>query len=49
MARMPHNLQTLEHLLQENRADFRVMISRKAPREERSAARRRFLRRAARP
>ncbi len=43
MARMPHNLKTLDHLLEENRADFRIMISRKVPREERVAARRRFL------
>ncbi|MBI2826605.1 MAG: RNA polymerase sigma factor RpoD [Planctomycetia bacterium] len=43
VARMPHNLKTLDHLLQENRRDFRVIISLKAPREERIAARRRFL------
>ena len=41
-ARMPHNLRTLEHLLSENRRDFRVVISRKAPRAERMAALRRF-------
>ena len=43
MARMPHNLRTLEHLLKENRRDFRIVISRKATREDRIAARRRFL------
>ncbi len=43
MARMPHNLKTLDHLLEENRRDFRIMISRKATREDRIAARRRFL------
>ncbi len=43
MARMPHNLKTLNHLLAENRVDFRVMISRKVPREERLQAQRRFL------
>ena len=43
MARMPHNLKTLDHLLEENRRDFRVVISRKASREERISARRRFL------
>jgi len=43
MARMPHNLKTLDHLLKENRRDFRLIISRKVPREERIAARRRFL------
>ncbi len=35
MARMPHNLQTLEHLLEQNRADFRKLISRRTPRAER--------------
>jgi len=43
MARMPHNLRTLRHLLQKNRRDFRQVISRKVPREERIAARERFL------
>ncbi len=45
MARMPHNLRTLRHLLKENRADFRKLISRKTPRGEWLEARRRFLRR----
>ena len=43
MARMPHNLRTLRHLLQKNRRDFRAVISRKVPREDRIAARERFL------
>ena len=43
MARMPHNLKTLAHLLDENRRDFRLIISRKAERTERISARRRFL------
>jgi RNA polymerase primary sigma factor len=43
MARMPHNLRTLDHLVTENRRDFRVIISRKAERQQRIAARRRFL------
>ncbi|HEY2839635.1 MAG TPA: RNA polymerase sigma factor RpoD, partial [Pirellulales bacterium] len=43
MSRMPHNLKTLDHLLKENREDFRIIISRKAERPERIAARRRFL------
>jgi len=43
LARMPHNLRTLDHLLEQNQRDFRRMISRKLPREERLAARRRFL------
>ena len=45
MARMPHNLRTLEHLLADNRADFRKVIQRSLPREERRAARERFLKR----
>jgi RNA polymerase primary sigma factor len=45
MARMPHNLKTLRHLLEENRADFRKLISRRTPRAERAEARRRFCRR----
>ena len=43
MARMPHNLRTLEHLLKQNRQDFRRMINRTVPREERIAARDRFV------
>ncbi len=45
LARMPHNLQTLNHLMEGNAADFRVMISRRTDRAERDAARRRFIRR----
>src|SRR5581483_7506510 len=43
MARMPHNLRTLEQLLADNRADFRRMIHRSLPKAERRAARDRFL------
>ncbi|HUY35504.1 MAG TPA: sigma-70 family RNA polymerase sigma factor [Pirellulales bacterium] len=43
MARMPHNLRTLEHLLAENRKDFRLVVSKKLPRPQRIAARNRFL------
>ena len=42
LARMPHNLCTLRHLLEQNRAEFKCVISRKAPREERVAALQRF-------
>ena len=42
MARMPHNLKTLEHLLEENHKEFRVLLSKKATREEKNAARKRF-------
>jgi RNA polymerase primary sigma factor len=45
MARMPHNLRTLEHLLKGNRQDFRRMIARSLPLVERRAARDRFLKR----
>ncbi len=43
MQRMPHNLRTLGHLLKENRQDFKRIISRKESKDERLAARERFL------
>ncbi len=47
LARMPHNLRTLEVLLDLNRRDFATLISRRASKPERRAAWRRFrLRRA---
>jgi len=45
LARMPHNLRTLEHLIALNRQEFRTFIDRRVPRAQRIAARRRFLRR----
>jgi RNA polymerase primary sigma factor len=45
MARMPHNLRTLEHLLGQNRADFKQLISKRSQGAQASEARRRFLRR----
>ena len=45
LARMPHNLQTLKRLLALQRQDFRTLIRRKLPREERKAARASFLQR----
>jgi RNA polymerase primary sigma factor len=42
MARMPHNLRTLDHLLAQNRGDFKKMISRRASGDEQSQARKRF-------
>ncbi len=45
MARMPHNLRTLEHLLARNREDFKKLISRSAEAAEKTAARKRFCRR----
>lgn len=44
-ARMPHNLATLGHLLQQNANDFRKLISKSVSAEERWATRRAFLRR----
>jgi RNA polymerase primary sigma factor len=45
LARMPHNLKTLEHLLDQNRDDFKLLISRRTSHAEKQAARKRFLRR----
>lgn len=45
MARMPHNLRTLEHLLLQNREDFKKLISKSTEPSESTAARRRFCRR----
>ncbi|OHB79668.1 MAG: RNA polymerase subunit sigma-70 [Planctomycetes bacterium RBG_16_64_10] len=46
-ARMPHNLPTLDHLIQQDRADFARLIGKKTSSADRTAARRRFLRRRA--
>jgi RNA polymerase primary sigma factor len=43
-ARMPHNLQTLEHLIDQDKSDFRLLISRKTSPEAARAARMRFRR-----
>jgi RNA polymerase primary sigma factor len=43
MARMPYNLRTLEHLLAQNRNDFKQLIDRSASPAQKAAARRRFL------
>jgi len=45
MARMPHNLKTLNHLLAENRKDFRLLINKQTPPADAAAARKRFCRR----
>jgi len=45
MARMPHNLRTLTHLMEETRRDFQRLISRKTAPEDRAAARKRFIQR----
>ncbi len=44
MARMPHNLRTLEYLLEQNRQDFKRLLSRRSTAADKAAARRRFLR-----
>lgn len=45
LARMPHNLTTLAHLLATNKRDFAQLIRKSTDREERLRARRAFLRR----
>jgi RNA polymerase primary sigma factor len=45
MARMPHNLRTLEHLSGQNREDFKKLISKSTSPAEATAARKRFCRR----
>ncbi len=45
LALLPPNLHTLRHMLQENRAEFRVVIDRHAKRTERLAAWKRLVRR----
>ena len=42
-ARMPHNLRTLNHLLEQNRSEFERFVNKRLPRLERVAARRRFI------
>ncbi|PQO42456.1 sigma-70 family RNA polymerase sigma factor [Blastopirellula marina] len=43
--RMPHNLKTLRIMLEQNRRDFQRLLRKSTPREERLAARKRFIRR----
>ena len=45
IARMPHNLRTLERLQAENERDFARLLRRSTPAEEKAAARKRFIRR----
>ena len=45
LARMPHNLRTMDHLMQQGRQDFNVMIRRSSTPEQRAEARKCFLRR----
>ena len=43
LARMPHNLPTLNHLMGEQRRDFVILTSKRASSEDKQAARQRFL------
>ena len=43
-ARMPHNLATLDHLIGQSRADFRLLISKRTPAADARDARMRFRR-----
>ncbi len=45
LARMPHNLRTIENLLDRNREDFTKLVRKSTTREARQLARRNFLRR----
>ncbi len=45
LARMPHNLATIDNLLEQNKTDFAWLIRKSTPLAERQAARKRFLRR----
>jgi RNA polymerase primary sigma factor len=47
LARMPHNLRTLAHLMRENKRDFCRLINRRTPPEEKAKCRTRFIRRRA--
>jgi len=44
IARMPHNLETLSHLIEENQKDFNVLMSRRTSPEMRLDVRKRFIR-----
>lgn len=45
IARMPHNLETLSHLIEENQKDFNILTSRRTSSETRLEIRKRFIRR----
>jgi RNA polymerase primary sigma factor len=45
LARMPHNLRTIEALIEQNEREFGLLIRKSTPREQRMASRRSFLRR----
>ena len=45
LARMPHNLKLLDHLIAQNRADFRRLLRKSTSAEQRAAIRTRFIQR----
>jgi RNA polymerase primary sigma factor len=45
IARMPHNLATLSHLMEENEKDFNTLLNRRTKAAARQEARKRFIRR----
>jgi RNA polymerase primary sigma factor len=45
LARMPHNLKTIEYLMSENAKDFRKLLCKRTSSEEKAAVRTRFIRR----
>lgn len=45
IARMPHNLKTLSHLMEQNESDFRRLLNRRTSDAEAQEARKRFIRR----
>jgi RNA polymerase primary sigma factor len=45
IARMPHNLSTLSHLMEKNEQDFGVLLNRRTPSDVRQETRKRFIRR----
>jgi RNA polymerase primary sigma factor len=45
IARMPHNLDTLSHLMEKNQNDFRLLLNRKTSSDVREETRKRFIRR----
>jgi len=44
LARMPHNIPTIEHILEQNRIQFRVLISKSQSKEAKQEARIKFVR-----
>jgi len=44
IARMPHNLKTLQHLAKQGQRDFNRLLNRRTPEEVRQQARKRFIR-----